>query len=334
MHLDKGHFGGPWKAVVPMRSVKERIVEEQGFLESWLPETPKKAQALIDLITGFGVTHMKVQVNVDPVIGLKNYKIVKEVLDENSDELSYEMIAFPQHGTLETQKENLLEEALKEGIEYLGGLDPANIDNDIEESLRVSFDLAKKYERGLDFHLHTAGTLGIYEIERILEYTKKYGMEDKVSISHGLSLGDIAKAQVDALSKRFVELGVDINTTQPVGRKALPFMDFINNGVSVNVVNDNINDHWSSFGSGDIIEKLNIGCQIHGYGSEYAISRTLKAATGGITPLSDDGNIIWPKVGDRADILFVKAESSAHLIARLVKERVVFFKGKFLQEFK
>ena len=30
-HLDKGHYGGGWKAVVPVSGVKERIIEEEGF---------------------------------------------------------------------------------------------------------------------------------------------------------------------------------------------------------------------------------------------------------------------------------------------------------------
>src|SRR5699024_6061855 len=81
VHLDKGHFGGPWKAVIPMNSVAERIQEEEEFLEDFLEDTPKKAQALIDLITGFGATYLQVQVNIDPVIGLENYHLVREVLE-------------------------------------------------------------------------------------------------------------------------------------------------------------------------------------------------------------------------------------------------------------
>ena len=76
IHLDKGHFGGPWVSVVPAGSVAERIVEEEEFLKDFLPDTHWKAQALIDLITGFGATHLRVQVNVDPVIELENFKII------------------------------------------------------------------------------------------------------------------------------------------------------------------------------------------------------------------------------------------------------------------
>lgn len=331
VHLDKGHYGGPWKAAIPMGGVFDRIKEEEGFLVSFLENTPERAQALVDLITSFGVTHMRVQVNVDPVIGLQNARIVKEVLDNNTDKLTYELVAFPQHGTLRTHAENLLEQALEEGQDLLlGGLDPANVDKDIEKSLTVTFDLAKKHNRPIDFHLHTGGTLGVYEIERILDYIEKYEMQGKVSLSHTFSLGDIPRAKVIELAKRFKALGVDINTTQPLGRPALPFMDFINEGVIVSMANDCINDHWQSFNSGDVIERIYLGSQLHGLDGEYHLSRALQAVTGGLTPLDDEGNQVWPKVGDKADIVFVKAESTAHLVARRIPERVTMFKGNIV----
>lgn len=331
VHLDKGHFGGPWKAVIPMNSVAERIIEEEGFLVDFLEDTPQKAQSLIDLITSFGTTYLKVQVNIDPVIGLKNYRIVKEVLDNNSHKLEYDIVAFPQHGGLKTQSEGLLEEALNEGITILGGLDPATIDYDIEKSLKMSFDLAKKYGVSLDIHLHNPGTLGIYEIERLLYYTDLYEMANKVSISHGLSLGDLSPSECEKMARELKKRSIEIHSTQPVDRPALPFMKFIQNGVQVNIVNDNINDHWFPFGMGDLIEKLNTACQIHSIVDEYSLSRTLKAVTGGLTPLDDEGKQIWPKVGDPANIVFVKAESSAHLIARIVPERVTMFKGEIIK---
>lgn len=330
IHLDKGHFGGPWVSVVPAGSVAERIVEEEEFLKDFLPDTHWKAQALIDLITGFGATHLRVQVNVDPVIELENFKIIREVLENNKHKLTYEIVAFPQHGTLRTEAKGLLEEALKEGADYLGGLDPAIIDGDIEKSLTTTFDLAKKYGKKIDFHVHTGQNLGIYEIKRILNYIDEYEMNDMVTLSHAFSLNDIGHHKQVELAKEFVKRGVTLNTTQPINGEAYPFMTFLNEGVDVNIVNDNINDHWNPFGTGDMAERLNRGCQIHNFKDEYTISRTLPAITGGILPLNNEGERIWPKVGDKANILLSKSDSSAHLIARLVPERVTMFEGEIV----
>ena len=336
IHLDKGHYGGKWKAVVPMNSVAERIVEEQEFLHDFLAETPEKAQALIDLIAGNGATHLKVQVNVDPTIELENLKIVKEVLEKNKHKLDYEIVLFPQHGTIYTEEKGLLSKALEdESVTVLGGLDPATIDGDIEKSLKTTFDLAKKYNKGIDIHLHDRGTLGAFEINRIIDYTINYNMQGKVEISHAMSLADISDNELNNIAKRLKEASVAINTTTPIDTKALSIPVLQKNGVVVNIINDNINDHWSPFGTGDLIQRVSRAAEVFSMADEVSLSKALGLVTRGITPLDNEGNQVWPKVGDKADILFAKAESSAHLVARICPERVVLFKGNLVSgEFK
>lgn len=331
IHLDKGHYGGKWKAVVPMNNVAERIVEEQGFLKDFLLETPKKAQALIDLITSNGATFLRVHVNVDPTIELDNLNIIKEVLENNKHKLDYEIVVFPQHGTLTTEYKGLLTKALKDDkVTVIGALDPATIDYDIEKSLKTTFDLAKKYNKEIDIHLHDRGTLGIYEINRIIDYTVSSNLQGKVQISHGLALGDISNNELDTIAKRLKEAKITINTTAPIDTKALSIPILQSHGISVNVVNDNINDHWSPFGTGDLIQRVSRAAEIFSMCDEVSLSEALGLVTNGITPLDKEGKQVWPKVGDKANILFVKAESSAHLVARVCLERVILFKGRFV----
>lgn len=331
IHLDKGHYGGRWKAVVPMNNVAERIVEEQGFLKDFLLETPKKAQALIDLITSNGATFLRVHVNVDPTIELDNLNIIKEVLENNKHKLDYEIVVFPQHGTLTTEYKGLLTKALEDDkVKVIGALDPATIDYDIEKSLKTTFDLAKKYDKEIDIHLHDRGTLGIYEINRIIDYIVSSNLQGKVQISHGLALGDISNNELDTIAKRLKEAKITINTTAPIDTKALSIPILQSHGISVNVVNDNINDHWSPFGTGDLIQRVSRAAEIFSMCDEVSLSEALGLVTNGITPLDKEGKQVWPKVGDKANILFVKAESSAHLVARVCPERVILFKGRFV----
>lgn len=336
IHLDKGHYGGKWQAVVPMNGVSERIVEEQGFLKDFLADTPKRAQALIDLLTGNGATFLRVQVNVDPVIGLDNFMIIKEVLEKNKHKLDYEIVAFPQHGTLTAEELGLLTRAMEdESIEVLGGLDPATIDRDIEKSLRTVFDLAVKYNKQVDIHLHDRGTLGNFEINRIVDYTIASGLQGKVRISHALSLADVCGTELEKTVKGLKEAGIAINTTVPIGTKVLPIPFLRSRGVAVNVVSDCINDHWSPFGSGDPVERARRAAEVFSMNDEVSLSKALGLVTNGLTPLDDEGNMAWPKAGDKANILFARAEASAHLVARVCPERVVMFKGSFVSgEFK
>lgn len=331
IHLDKGHFGGKWQAVVPMDSVAERIEEERGFLREFLKDTPKKAQALIDLITGRGATFLRVHVNVDPVSRLDNLKVIKEVLEKNKYKLDYELVIFPQHGTLRTEAEGLLSEALKDDTAtVLGGLDPATIDRDIEVSLDTTFSLATKYQKKIDIHLHDRGSLGIYEINRIIDYIEAFRLQGNVQISHAYALGDISDKELIPIAKRLKEAGVAINTTVPIDIRALSIPVLRSQGVMVNIINDNIHDHWSPFGTGDLIERASRGAEVFSWKDEVSLATALGLVTNGLTPLDTEGNQVWPKVGDKANILFTKAESSAHLIGRVCLKRVVMFKGTFV----
>lgn len=331
IHLDKGHFGGKWQAVVPASGVAERIEEEKGFLTDFLPGTPKKAQALIDLLCGNGTTFLRVQTNVDSVIGLDNLACIKEVLEKNKHRLDYEIVAFPQHGTLVTEEQGLLRSALASDSEFiLGGLDPATIDLDIEKSLETTFNLASHYHREIDYHLHDRGTLGLFEMNRIIDYTKKYHLEGKVQISHALALADADVATIQPIVRRLAEFNIGINTTIPIDTTVLPVLLLQENGVKVRVVSDTINDHWSPFGSGDPIERASRAAEVFSLKDEKALSQAYSLVSNGVTPLDFSGMKRWPNVGDQANFLFTKAVSAAHLIARICPERVIMFKGEFV----
>lgn len=331
IHIDKGHYGGPWQAVVPLKGVRERIKEEEGFLLSFLEHTPERAQALIDLIAGNGATFLRVQVNVDPVVGLKNLECIYEVLKKNSHRLDYEIVAFPQHGTGVTEEKGWLSAAMKHpGVDAIGSVDPATIDGDIELSLKTTFGLAKEYEKKVDIHLHDLGTLGLFEINRIIDLTIDYQMEGKVHISHAFGLGDIPESQLAKVAKRLHDADIGINTTVPLTSYApnIPFLQA--QGVSVHVINDCINDHWRPFGTGDMLERASRAAEKFGQSDERSLARCLSLITKGITPLSYEGTLLWPKIGDKANFVLVNAESSAHAVARVPRERTVFFQGKMV----
>lgn len=75
------------------------------------------------------------------------------------------------------------------------------------------------------------------------------------------------------------------------------------------VVNDNINDHWSPFGTGDLLQRANRAAEKISQVDERALDQCLSLVTGGIQPLSWEGELLWPKLGDLADFLLVPAEN-------------------------
>lgn len=328
IHLDKTHFGGPWQAVVPMDGVAERIKEEEGFLEDFLPTTYERAQKLIDLLISKGATALKVQVNVDPIIGLKNFEIIKQVLQDNRDRIAYQIVAFPQHGLIKTEQDGYISTSLQDNaMNALGGVDPATIDVDIEKTLKLTFDLAKKYDKDIDIHIHDLGTLGLYQIKRIIHYTNEYEYQGRVQISHAYSLGGSEKAEIMQIAQDLAAAQIDINTTIPIDVPTPDVPTLLMRGVRVRIINDNINDHWSPFGSGDLLERCSRAAEIFNVGDEVGLASYLALITNGITPLDEEGQFLWPNVNDEANLVFIKAECSAQAVARVPRERVVMFQG-------
>ncbi|WP_201289977.1 hypothetical protein [Erysipelothrix urinaevulpis] len=331
IHLDKIHYGGPWQSVIDLNSVEERIKEEELFLNDFLETSKERAQALIDLVCSFGATYLKVHVNVDPIIQLQNLEKIYSVLEDNRYKLDYDLVVFPQHGFLKSV--HLIEEALAlPYVSTLGGVDPASLDGDAIQVLDTTFSLAKKYDKKIDIHLHDRGTLGLWQINEIIKRTQAHSFEGKVAISHAYCLGDFNEQDLKATLQSLSSLNITINTTVPLNtsKPPLPLLDKYN--VKCNIINDNINDHWSPFGSGDLIERSSRGAEVFQRVDEFGLSQSLKYVTGGVTPLDKNGVRQWPVLNDEASILFTNASCSAELIARIKFDRKVMVKGTLINE--
>ncbi|MNL64019.1 putative deaminase [compost metagenome] len=70
--------------------------------------------------------------------------------------------------------------------------------------------------------------------------------------------------------------------------------------------------------------------QLYGYSSEFLLSRSLKLATAGILPLDDKGVQQWPKIGDQADFVLVKASCSAEAVSRISDIHALVHNGELV----
>ena len=330
VHLDKGHFGGPWKASSPFVSVSDRIQEEERFLPEFLAYTKERAESVLQLITGYGVTFSRVHCNVDPVAGLGNLERVVVALENNKDKLNYELVAFPQHGLLWKNTVMLMKDAMRNGIKVVGGLDPATIDYDIESSLDKMMDIAVEFDADVDIHLHNGGSLGMYTIRRLIQMVEEAKWEGRVNISHAYCLGDSPLDEVSELSELLAAKQISIATTAPIDVSSPPIPLLYEKGVKVHLINDNINDHWSPFGSGDLLQRASRMAEKFGWIDEYSLSRALGFITKGKMPLDAKGNRQWPMIGDEANLVFIDASCSAEAIARVSGRKAVMFKGSIV----
>jgi cytosine/adenosine deaminase-related metal-dependent hydrolase len=330
IHLDKTYFNGPWKAVKPISSIFERIEEEKILLPTLLPMARQQAESILTLIQGFGATHVRSHCNIEPVSGLHRLEATKQALNMFSGKISYEIVAFPQHGLLRSDSVQLVKQSLAEGATHVGGVDPYTVDGDIEKSLQTMVELAVMNNAGIDIHLHDSGEAGKQTLTRLASLTEEAGLQDKVTVSHAFWFARAEQQEAEELAERMASLGMSIASTVPIGRTMMPLPMLHKKGVKVKLATDSLTDHWSPFGNGDQLDRAGRFAELYGYDDEQSLSRSLGFITGGVTPLNQEGEQVWPKVGDKANFILVHASCSAEAVARRSKRQVVCYEGRLV----
>ncbi|WP_367274429.1 amidohydrolase family protein, partial [uncultured Legionella sp.] len=153
-------------------------------------------------------------------------------------------------------------------------------------------------------------------------------LEGKVYISHAYVLAYLAEKEVERLTLKLAEAKIGIVTALPIRNKmVMPLPALWKHGVNVLTGNDNIQDHWSTLGSGNLLLKANTAADLYGLESEFELSRLLKMATNKILPLDDKGNYQWPQIGDEASMILVDSSCSAETVSRMLKVNSLIHKG-------
>jgi len=333
IHLDKTFYGRAWQAPLPRqgKTILDMIAREEKLIPQLLPDSQEHAEQLIALLQSKGTTVARSHCNIDPVSGLKSLEHLKRALENHRDDFSCEIVAFPQHGLLLSKVDTLMREAMGLGVAYVGGLDPTNVDGAMEKSLDAMFQIALDTGKGVDIHLHETSPAGVAAILYMIATVEKNpALRGKVTISHGFALATMSPGALDEAATRMAAQGITIASTVPLGASTMPLPQLSAKGVFVMTGTDSVTDHWSPFGRADMLEKANLYAQLYRGSDEFRLSRSLAIATGGVLPLTDKGELAWPKAGDAADFTLVPASCSAEAVARLPERSATFHRGRMV----
>ncbi|ANF51685.1 deaminase [Chryseobacterium glaciei] len=320
VHLDKTWYGLPWQTLSPKKkTVKDMISYEQEIIPELLKTSVERAEQLIDLLQSYGTNYVRTHFNIDPTSGLQSLENLEKALENKKNSFGAELVAFPQHGLYYTDSVPLMKEVAKlPHVGFIGGLDPLSIDRSIEKVLDFTVQLALDNNKGIDIHLHEVGESGMktinYLIDKSIENPKLQG---KTFVSHAFALAHLNQKETEQIAERLASAKVGIASSVPFTGKVMPIPTLKKYGVEVLIGNDNVQDYWSTFGSGNMLQKANLIAELYGYATEFQLSRTLQFATQNILPLDDKGNQQWPKAGDKANIILVDASCSAEAVSRM-----------------
>lgn len=332
IHLDKGFVGDVWKSHRPNTAgfnVRERVAFEKEALATAKP-IPVRAAAMIDLCISHGTTHMRSHVDIDADVGLRNFDAIAAIREANRDRVSIQIVAFPQSGIIASPgTRDLLDEAIRNGADLVGGLDPASFDGDINGHLDVIFGIADRHGVGIDIHLHDGDLLGIFEIEEIARRTKALSLGGRVTISHAYALGQVTRDVAQRTAALLADAGVAILTNGPGAHAFPPVLLLRDAGVNVFGGNDNIRDSWWPYGNGDLLERAMMIGYRSGFSTDADLVFALQMVTANAARALGTENYGLVE-GGAADFVVLEAANTQEAVVARPPARDVYKNGRLV----
>jgi len=279
---------------------------------------------LLERMVASGTAHLRPPTDIDPEVGISRLAAVREAVERMDGRIAVTQVAFPQYGLLTSPgTAELLEQALAEGVEAVGGIDPAGLDRDPVRHLDVVFDLAVRYGVRIDLHLHDGGSLGAWELELICERARATGLGGRVTVSHAYAIGQVDAARQERLVALLAGSGVALTTAAVYDFPVPPLRRLHAAGAVVAAGNDCIRDLWGPYGTGDMLDRAHHVAYRSLFRRDDDIELALRAAThGGAAALGLAGYGLVE--GARADLVVVEAATpAAAVVTRPTRDLVL-----------
>ncbi|AZU00040.1 amidohydrolase family protein [Brevibacterium linens] len=339
-HLDSNRMGQTFRPHTADGTLHGYIMNDRENWRAGERSVADQAAFAIARIVASGGTRIRSHAQVDADCGLERFHGVKAALEAHADVLDFQIVAFPQAGIVREQGvEELLDAALADGADLVGGLDPLLYDRDPVSHLDVVFGLADKHGKGIDIHLHEAGTAGLFTLEEIAARTRAAGMAGQVTVSHAFALNTNPEPEVARILDVLAEAGVALTTVAPA-KGALPQALIRARRVALGLGEDGQRDYWSPYGDGDLLRRTWQLAFTNGFRADADIEGCLDIASrGGAQVMAGDrpdGSALVDDsrfglaVGAPADFMLVDTDTVTSAIMDCPRDRDVFKAGRLI----
>lgn len=153
---------------------------------------------------------------------------------------------------------DLLDAALGEGADVVGGIDPEGLEGDVDGHLDAVFGLAAKHGADVDIHLHDGGDAGLDQTRRIAARATAEGMGPRVTVSHAFAVAAATGDALTSIADDVAAAGIWLVTCALGGDPVLPVRFLRERGVNVAVGSDGVRDAWTPFGSGSMLDRAHL----------------------------------------------------------------------------
>ncbi|SFS62562.1 amidohydrolase family protein [Paenibacillus sp. BC26] len=318
IHLDKAFLtekspvaaGGLAEAIAVTRALKNHYTYE---------DISSRATRVLERSARFGVTSMRCQVEVDPIIGLQAMEATLALKEKWRDTIDLQLVVFPQEGIIQQPgTAELMEESLRMGADVVGGI-PYN-DYSANDHVKIVFDLAEKYGKPVDLHIDFSDNPSELNILMVAEETINRGYQGRVAAGHVTSLGSVARDHALQYAEKLAEADLQIiclpatdlylggrQDEQAARRGLTPVKLLQAAGVNVTMGTNNIRNAFTPYGTGDPLDIALLLANTAQFGTTVELAKIMEMATSHAARalgLAQYGI----SVGANADLVLVQAD--------------------------
>src|SRR6202044_3586654 len=156
-----------------------------------------------------GTMRMRTHVEVDPRIGLKGFHAIKRLQKDYAWAVDIEICVFPQEGLLnDPGTEELLIAACEQGADLIGGC--PYTDSDPHGQIARIFDIARRFDRDIDFHLDFDLDPSRMDLDEVCRRTRTAGWGGRVTVGHVTKLSAMGRERFAEIAARLADAGVAV----------------------------------------------------------------------------------------------------------------------------
>lgn len=223
-----------------------------------------------------GVQFIRTHIDVDDP-KLTGLKAMLEIREELKDNVTIQIVAFPQEGMYAYKGgDEMVEEALKMGADCVGSIPHFEWAREIgEKSIHKTVELAVKYDKLIDVHCDETDDVMSRFVELLNALAMAEGIGPRTAASHTCSFGSADNAYAFRMMGLFQKSGLNFialptenaylqgrQDTYPKRRGLTRVKEFWESGISVCFGQDSINDPWYPAGNGNLMNILDNGIHL------------------------------------------------------------------------
>jgi cytosine deaminase len=244
------HGEGMGKA---MSAIEQAARIKEKYDPTWIIENVRKAVALAIL---YGNTHIRAFADVDSKAELKGVKALLRARAEFSGVVDIQVVAFAQDGIVrEPGTEELLSQAMELGADIVGGIPWIEYsDDDMVEHVRVIFEIAERFDKGVSMLVDDAGDPGLRTIEIMAREAIKRGWQGRALAHHARAQALYPKPYLQKLCALMKQAEMGLVTDPHTGPLHARVEELLEEDVLVCLGQDDISDAYYPYGRNNMLE--------------------------------------------------------------------------------